>query len=118
MRGSDIKRILEHVCANLFNPNPYRQQGGDMVRVGGMDYVCDPTQKIFKRISNMTLDDGTPIDMNKSYKVAGWATVERQSPGQPIWEIVANYLRDHQTLKLDKINVPKLKNVQGNLGIN
>ncbi len=118
MRGSDIKRILEYVCANLFNPNPYRQQGGDMIRVGGMDYVCDPTQNIFKRISDMTLDDGTPIDMNKSYKVAGWATVERQSPGQPIWEIVTNYLQDHQTLKLDKINTPKLKNVQGNLGIN
>jgi S-sulfosulfanyl-L-cysteine sulfohydrolase len=117
MRGRDIKRILEYVCTNLFHRDPYRRQGGDMIRVGGMDYVCDPTEKIFKRISNMTLDDGTPIAMNKRYKVAGWATVERQSPGKPIWEIVAKSLQDHQHIKLDKINVPKLKNVEGNLGL-
>ncbi|MDM8557783.1 thiosulfohydrolase SoxB [Thiotrichales bacterium HSG14] len=117
MSGSQIKMILEDVCDNLFNSDPYWQQGGDMVRVGGMDYTCDPLQPINKRISGMTLDDGTPIDMSKRYKVAGWATVKNQSPGKPVWEIVADYLRDQKVVKLDKINTPKLLNVKGNPGI-
>ena len=100
-----------------FNPDPYYQQGGDMVRLGGMDYVCDPTESIGKRISSMQLDDGTPIEASKRYKVAGWATVGAQSPGPPIWEVVADYLRDQKTARLDKLNTPKLKNVTGNPGI-
>jgi len=115
--GQQIKLILEDVCDNLFNPDPYLQQGGDMVRVGGMNYVCDPTQSIGKRISNMTLDDGTPIDMNKQYKVAGWATVGSQSPGKPIWEIVADYLRDRQIAIIPKLNTPKLMKVKDNPGL-
>jgi len=117
LKGQDLKQILEDVCDNLFNPDPYQQQGGDMVRVGGMDYVCDPTQSIHKRISQMTLDDGTPIDMNKQYKVTGWATVRSQSPGKPVWEIVADYLRDRKVVKFSKINSPKLINVEGNQGL-
>jgi sulfur-oxidizing protein SoxB len=113
IKGQEIKNILEDVCDNLFNPDPYRQQGGDMVRVGGMDYVCDPTESINKRISNMTLDDGTLVDMNKQYKVTGWATVGSQSKGLPVWDVVANYLRNrnHEVVKLDKLNTPKLKNI-------
>jgi sulfur-oxidizing protein SoxB len=88
-----------------------------MVRVGGMNYVCDPTQSIGKRISNMTLDDGTPMDMNRQYKIAGWATVGSQSPGKPIWEIVADYLRDRQIAIVPKLNIPKLVNVKGNPGL-
>lgn len=117
MKGSDIKAILEDVCDNLFNPDPYVQQGGDMVRVGGLNYVCDPAAGIGERIQDMTLDDGTRIDADKSYVVAGWATVGSQSPGEPIWETVATYLRDIKTVKIKRLNTPKLKNVAGNPGI-
>lgn len=117
MKGSEIKAILEDVCDNLFNADPYYQQGGDMVRLGGLDYVCDPTAGMGKRIQNMTLDDGTTIDAEKSYMVAGWATVGSKSPGRPIWEVVADYLRDQKSIKIDKLNTPKLLNVKGNPGI-
>ena len=117
MKGSEIKAILEDVCDNLFNADPYYQQGGDMVRLGGLDYVCDPTAGMGKRIQNMTLDDGTAIEADKGYMVAGWATVGSKSPGRPIWEVVADYLRDQKSIKIDKLNTPKLVNVKGNPGI-
>jgi len=117
MSGADVKMILEDVCDNLFNKDPYYQQGGDMVRVGGMDYVCDPTATMGKRIQEMRLDDGTPIEAGKRYKVAGWATVGSQSPGRPIWDVVADYLRDQKSIRIDKLNTPVLKNVAGNPGI-
>jgi len=117
MSGAEIKMILEDVCDNLFNADSYRQQGGDMVRVGGMDYVCSPIETINQRISGMTLDDGSAIEMNKRYKVAGWATVGNQSPGKPVWDVVADYLRDRKEIKLDKINTPKLMNVDDNPGL-
>ena len=117
MTGADIKLILEDVCDNLFNPDPYYQQGGDMVRVGGLDYVCDPTAKMGNRIQDMALDNGEKIDASKKYVVAGWATVGSKSPGIPVWDMVANHLRRNPTAKLEKINTPKLKNVSGNPGI-
>jgi sulfur-oxidizing protein SoxB len=117
MSGEQIKLILEDVCDNLFNPDPYYQQGGDMVRVGGMDYVCDPTESIGRRISAMTLDDGTVMEAGRTYRVAGWATVGEQAPGPPIWEIVAEYLRDQGTATLGKLNTPVLRGVSGNPGI-
>jgi len=117
MSGADIKAILEDVCDNLFNADPYYQQGGDMVRVGGLDYVCDPNQGFGKRISDMTLDDGTKVEAEKKYMVAGWATVGSQSPGRPIWDVVADYLRDRKTIKIEKLNTPKLVGVEGNPGI-
>ncbi len=117
MKGSELKAILEDVCDNLFNADPYYQQGGDMVRLGGLDYVCDPTAGMGKRIQNMTLDDGTAIEADKGYMVAGWATVGSKSPGRPIWEVVAEYLRDQKSIKIDKLNTPKLVNVKGNPGI-
>ncbi len=117
MSGADIKAILEDVCDNLFNVDPYYQQGGDMVRLGGLDYVCDPTQGFGKRISNMTLDDGTPIAADRKYMVAGWATVGSKSPGRPIWEVVADYLRDRKTIRIEKLNTPKLVGVEGNPGL-
>jgi sulfur-oxidizing protein SoxB len=85
--------------------------------VGGLDYVCDPTETIGKRITDMTLDDGTRIDADKTYVVAGWATVGSQSPGEPIWDTVATYLRDQKEVKVAKLNTPKLKNIAGNPGI-
>ena len=117
MTGADIKIILEDVCDNLFNPDPYIQQGGDMVRVGGLDYVCDPKETIGNRITDMQLNDGTKIEADKTYVVAGWATVSSQAPGAPIWEVVAEYLRDVKTVKIDKLNTPKLKNVADNPGL-
>ncbi len=117
MTGAEIKLILEDVCDNLFNPDPYVQQGGDMVRVGGLDYVCDPTASMGERILDMALDDGTKVEADKTYVVAGWATVGSQSPGEPIWDTVATYLRDIKTVKVGKLNTPKLKNVAGNPGI-
>jgi sulfur-oxidizing protein SoxB len=117
MKGSEIKAILEDVCDNLFNPDPYVQQGGDMVRVGGLDYVCDPSAGMGERITDMQLNDGTKVEADKSYVVAGWATVGSQSPGEPIWETVATYLRDIKTVKIEKLNTPKLKNVDGNPGL-
>ncbi|MCU7882135.1 MAG: thiosulfohydrolase SoxB [Candidatus Thiodiazotropha sp. (ex Lucinoma aequizonata)] len=117
IKGSDIKAILEDVSDNLFNKDPYYQQGGDMVRVGGLDYVCEPGAGFGKRVTNMTLDDGTKIDANKSYMVSGWATVGSKSSGEPIWDVVAKYLRDQKTVKIKKLNTPKLVGVKGNLGI-
>ncbi|WP_275099647.1 thiosulfohydrolase SoxB [Sedimenticola hydrogenitrophicus] len=117
MSGADIKAILEDVCDNLFNPDPYFQQGGDMVRLGGMDYVCDPNQSFGQRISNMTLNDGTAIEAGKQYMVAGWATVGSESPGRPIWDVVADYLRDRKQVKIDKLNTPKLVGMSGNPGL-
>jgi sulfur-oxidizing protein SoxB len=117
MSGETLKLILEDVADNLFNKDPYYQQGGDMVRLGGLDYAIDPTGEAGQRISDMQLDDGTRIEASKTYKVAGWATVGSQSPGEPVWEIVAKYLRRVKTAKIDKLNTPKLKNVEGNPGI-
>jgi sulfur-oxidizing protein SoxB len=117
MSGEDIKTILEDVCDNLFNQDPYYQQGGDMVRVGGLDYVCDPLAGAGKRVSDMTLDNGEKVEASKTYRVAGWATVGAQSPGPPIWEVVADHLKSLKTVRLKKLNTPKLKNVEGNPGI-
>ena len=117
MTGKTIKLILEDVCDNLFNPNPYYQQGGDMVRVGGMNYICKPNESIGKRIDRMTLNDGTPVDLNKTYTVAGWATVNEKAPGPPVWEQVAAYIKDKKLIRIDKLNSPKLVGVEDNLGI-
>ncbi len=117
MSGKDLKLILEDVCDNLFNVDPYYQQGGDMVRVGGLDYVCDPTQKFGERISEMTLNDGKRVEANKKYVVAGWATVGAKSPGPPVWDQVADYLRKEKVAKVKKLNTPKLKGVAGNPGL-
>ena len=117
MSGEQIKLILEDVCDNLFNPDPFYQQGGDMVRVGGMNYVCEPQANAGKRISEMTLDDGTAIDASRNYKVAGWGTVGSVAPGLPIWDIVAEYLRDRKSTHIDRLNTPVLKGVRSNPGI-
>lgn len=117
MKGSELKLILEDVADNLFNPEPYLQSGGDMVRLAGMDYVCDPTKDIGSRINEMRLDNGELIDADKSYKVSGWATVGSQSEGADIWDVVATYLRDQKVARINKLNTPKLKGVDGNPGL-
>ena len=119
LTGEMIKTILEDVADNLFNPDPYYQQGGDMVRVGGLRYTCEPNAKTGGRISAMTLD-GKPLQAAKKYKVAGWAPVSeeaRLAGGEPIWELMARYLRGQKTIKPRELNVPKLIGVAGNPGI-
>jgi sulfur-oxidizing protein SoxB len=117
MTGEQLKLILEDVCDNLFNPNPYYQQGGDMVRLAGMNYTCTPQQNIGQRISDMTLENGEIIQSHKSYSVSGWATVNSQSSGPPVWEQVADHIRHQKTISINKINTPKIIGVENNLGI-
>jgi sulfur-oxidizing protein SoxB len=116
MTGAQIKAILEDICDNLFNPDPYYQQGGDMVRMGGMNYACGPAQSAGNRISDMTLDDGRPLEASKTYKVAGWASVNPQQ-GKSVWDVFAAYLRREKTAKPKKLNQVALKGVSNNPGI-
>ena len=114
--GEQIKTIMEDVCDNLFNPDPYYQQGGDMVRVGGMTYACDPNAKMGGRISDMRLH-GKPIEADRKYKVAGWAPVAEGASGEPIWDLVAGYLRSKKVIRRVKLNLPQLKGMDNNPGI-
>ncbi|MEL0043159.1 MAG: thiosulfohydrolase SoxB [Deltaproteobacteria bacterium] len=116
LTGEQIKTILEDVADNLFNTDPYYQQGGDMVRVGGLKYSLDPTEKIGNRISDLELD-GQPLDANKNYPVGGWASVAAPLEGKQIWEVVSDYLRDKKVIRDVEPNLPKLKGVENNPGI-
>jgi len=116
LTGEMIKTILEDVCDNLFNPDPYYQQGGDMVRVGGLTYTCTPNASMGNRISDMRLG-GKLIDASKTYKVAGWAPVAEGVSGEPIWDVITKYLRDRKTIARVSPNLPKLVGVEGNPGI-
>jgi sulfur-oxidizing protein SoxB len=117
MTGETIKNVLEDVADNLFNPDPYYQQGGDMVRVGGLQYTMDVTAKAGSRISDMRLG-GKPISADKSYKVAGWAPVQEASKnaGPPVWDVVETWLKDKKTIPAIKPNMPTLKGIDGNIG--
>jgi sulfur-oxidizing protein SoxB len=117
MSGADLKLIMEDIADNLFNTDPYYQQGGDMVRVGGMNYTIKPNEVMGKRIENMRLNDGSLIDANKNYKVAGWGQVNSVAPGKPIWDIVAEYLKSHPQIKVKKLNEPKVLGMENNPGI-
>jgi len=116
MSGSNIKAVMEDVADNLFNPDPYYQQGGDMVRVGGMSYAIDPNADMGKRIQDMRLN-GKLIEASKSYKVAGWAPVAEGASGEPIWDVVAGWLKTQKTVSPRKLNTPRLIGVDGNPGI-
>ena len=116
MKGEQIKAVMEDICDNLFNPDPYYQQGGDMVRIGGMDYACMPSETVGRRISDLTLDDGKTLDPNKTYTVAGWASVNPQN-GKPVWDVVADHLRREKIVKPGKFNRVALKGVANDPGI-
>jgi sulfur-oxidizing protein SoxB len=119
LSGERLKTILEDVCDNLFNPDPYYQQGGDMVRVGGLRYSCDPSAKNGSRIQEMTLG-GKPIEAAKIYKVAGWAPVSAEAQavgGEPIWDLVSRYIRQQKVIQPRTLNLPRLKGVAGNPGM-
>ena len=118
MTGEQIKGVLEDVCDNLFNVDPYHQQGGDMVRVGGMTYSCDPSAAMGARISDMRIGD-KPIEASKTYKVAGWASVSeaaRDAGGEPVFDLVARWLKNQKVVKTPTPAVPRLRNVDGNPG--
>ncbi|KWR89366.1 thiosulfohydrolase SoxB [Cupriavidus sp. IDO] len=119
MSGDTIKTILEDVADNLFNPDPYYQQGGDMVRVGGLQYTIDPNAGMGRRISDMRLN-GKPLEAGKSYKVAGWAPVAeeaRQAGGAPIWDVMAQWLRASKEVTARPLNLPQVRGMDRNPGM-
>ncbi len=102
MTGETIRTILEDVADNIFNPDPYYQQGGDMVRVGGLSYAIDVTKPIGERISEISLtDSGQAIEAGKSYTVAGWASVNEGTEGPQIWDVLEAHVRKIGTVKLE-----------------
>jgi S-sulfosulfanyl-L-cysteine sulfohydrolase len=128
LTGAQIKAILEDVADNVFHSDPYLRQGGDMVRVGGMTYAIAPGARIGARISEMRIR-GTPMEAGKRYKVAGWAPVAEPVPaqlsaqlseragGEPIWDVVARYLRSQRSIAPRRVNQPRLLGVKDNPGI-
>jgi sulfur-oxidizing protein SoxB len=124
MSGEMIKTVLEDVADNLFNPDPYYQQGGDMVRVGGLAYTCDPNARMGSRITDMRLK-GQPLEAGKTYKVAGWAPVAEEATraGHPmVWDVVETWLKDSGRnpggrVRPRSINTPRLVGMQGNPGL-
>ncbi|WP_374089968.1 thiosulfohydrolase SoxB [Methylomicrobium lacus] len=96
MTGAQLKAVLEDVADNLFNPDPYYRQGGDMVRTFGMRFDCDPRAGFGRRINSMRLNDGQPVEAGKRYKVAGWATVSAPASGRPVFEIVGEHLKNRR----------------------
>jgi sulfur-oxidizing protein SoxB len=121
MSGETIKTVLEDVADNLFNPDPYYQQGGDMVRIGGLTYACDPAAGMGKRIQDMRLK-GKPVEAGKTYKVAGWAPVAEEAAkagNKMIWDVVEQWLKSQAggRVKPRTINTPRLLGMKGNPGV-
>ncbi|MGA1315951.1 MAG: thiosulfohydrolase SoxB [Rubrivivax sp.] len=121
MSGEMIKTVLEDVADNLFNPDPYYQQGGDMVRVGGLEYTITPGEKAGARISDMRLA-GRPIEASKTYRVAGWAPVSEDAAragNKPVWDVVETWLKARPGGRVTprSVNTPRLIGVDGNPGI-
>ncbi len=102
MTGARLKDILEDVADNLFNPDPYYQQGGDMVRCGGLGYAIDVGKPVGQRISAMThLKSGQPIEPMREYTVAGWASVNEGTEGPPVWDLVERYVAAEKTVRIE-----------------
>ena len=121
MSGAQIKTVLEDVADNLFNPDPYYQQGGDMVRTGGLEYTIAPAEKMGARISDLRLA-GKPLDADKTYKVAGWAPVSeaaRDAGGKPVWDVVETWLKARPSGRVAqrRIDMPRIVGMQGNPGM-
>lgn len=112
MKGEMLKTVLEDVADNIFNPDPYLQGGGDMVRVGGMGFTIDPNATIGKRISNLvSLRDGKPIEAGREYSVAGWASINEGTLGPPIWDVVSQYLTTKKTITPRPLDAVKVVNI-------
>ena len=121
MTGENLLTVLESVADNLFDPDPYFQSGGDMVRVGGADYDIDPSKPLLGRITNAVLDSGEEIQRDKTYRVAGWGVVGPHPDGRLIWDIVRDYLigrkDEHDVIHIAKMNHPILIGVGDNPGV-
>ena len=112
MSGERLKEVLEDVADNLFNPDPYYQQGGDMVRCGGLGYAIDVGKPIGQRISAMTqLKSGKPIEPKKEYVVAGWASVNEGTQGPPVWDLVERYIAAEKTVRVAPNSSVKISGV-------
>lgn len=116
-----IKTVLEDVADNLFNPDPYYQQGGDMVRVGGLAYTIDPNARMGSRITDMRLG-GVPLEAGRTYKVAGWAPVAEEAARaglKPVWEVVEAWLKSRPGGRVAprRVNVPRIVGMSGNPGM-
>jgi sulfur-oxidizing protein SoxB len=119
LTGAQIKTILEDVADNLFNPDPYYQQGGDMVRTGGLTYAITPSAAMGARISDLRLG-GVPLDATKTYKVAGWAPVAEEARAAntpPVWDVVERWLVAQRRVAPRQVNTPRLIGADGNPGI-
>ena len=114
--GERIKAILEDIADNLFNPDPYLQQGGDMVRVGGLTYAFDPQAPMGARVFDLRLN-GLPLRTGKRYKVAGWAPVTEGASGEPVWDVVARWLRNRKVVRARAPFRPRLAGIGNNPGI-
>ncbi|MFM7254100.1 MAG: thiosulfohydrolase SoxB [Betaproteobacteria bacterium] len=114
--GAAIKTILEDVADNLFNPDPYYQQGGDMVRVGGLHYTIDPLARAGARITDMRLR-GQPLDADRNYTVAGWAPVAEGASGEPVWELVETWLKAKKRVAPKQLNLPRVLGMGNNPGM-
>ena len=117
MTGETIKNVLEDVADNIFNIDPYLQQGGDMVRTRGIKYTINPRNKMNNRIEKLRLNNNIDIKPNKEYKVSGWASVNNIEEGKPIWDITKEYLKSVGTYKVDQSQKIKIINEDGNIGI-
>ena len=115
MSGTEIKNLLEDKADNLFNPDPYLQQGGDMTRVGGLQYSLAPAATMGQRISHMNLN-GKNLEANRKYKVASWGSLDEHASGPPIWSVITKYLRDQRIVSASTLNLPRLVGVNGNPG--
>lgn len=116
MTGERIRTVLEDIADNLFNPDPYLQQGGDMVRVGGLSYAIEPGAPAGRRIQDMRLN-GKLLDADKSYKVAGWAPVAAGVQGEPVWDVVGRWLRAQKIVSARTLNQPRLIGIADNQGV-
>jgi sulfur-oxidizing protein SoxB len=111
LTGARIKQVLEDIADNLFHPDPYSRQGGDMVRVAGMSYSLNPAAKIGSRVSELRIG-GQPMAADAAYKVAGWASVQEGVSGEPVWELVARHLRAIKTVPALRVNLPRVSRVK------
>ena len=114
--GDTLKNILEDVADNIFNPDPYMQQGGDMVRTAGLIYDITPKNIIGKRISNLRLSNGNLINPNKNYVISGWASVNQIETGKPIWEVAREYLQNNKIYSSQDNEKPRILGESDNLG--
>jgi sulfur-oxidizing protein SoxB len=112
MTGERLKDVLEDVADNLFNPDPYYQQGGDMVRCGGLGYSIDVSKPIGQRISGMThLKTGKPIETGREYAVAGWASVNEGTQGPNIWDVVERHIASEKTVRVTPNSSVKISGI-------